>query len=203
MRLRTSLAALPLVVLPLALLAVHPAAVEPPGRAALQPAGATLIDPARSRVGFTISKLGYSDVEGTFGDFDVDLLEAMALDGVSDTLEEAARARIIRPDSESDSRSDSEARYVFEHELIRQTLLEDLSVPRRRRLHLEIGNALEHVVPLERQGRRFVQLLPCDGQRDSRPLLAAQRVRGHHRLAAVVLTPVDQHPPLAKRLRLA
>jgi polyisoprenoid-binding protein YceI len=73
MRLRRSLVALPLVVLPLALLAVHPAAVEPRGRAALQPAAATLIDPARSHVGFTISKLGYSDVEGRFGDFDVDL----------------------------------------------------------------------------------------------------------------------------------
>ena len=68
MRLQTLIAALPL-----AVIAVYPAATEPAGYSAAQPAAAASIDPARSRVGFTVTKLGYSDVEGAFRDFDVGL----------------------------------------------------------------------------------------------------------------------------------
>jgi len=62
-----------LVALPLALMAVHPAAVQPATGTPTLPAVAAPIDPVRSRVGFTVTKLGFSDVEGTFRDFDVDL----------------------------------------------------------------------------------------------------------------------------------
>jgi len=68
MRLRTLLATLPL-----ALIAVAPAITEPAIDSAAQPSAAASIDPARSHVGFTVTKLGFSDVEGSFKDFEVDL----------------------------------------------------------------------------------------------------------------------------------
>jgi polyisoprenoid-binding protein YceI len=60
-------------VLLFALVAVHSAAVQPADGTARIPAAAAAIDPARSHVGFTVTKLGFSDVDGTFRDFDVEL----------------------------------------------------------------------------------------------------------------------------------
>src|SRR5687767_6446564 len=57
----------------LALIAMNPVAVRPVSGTAAQPAAAAPIDPARSHVGFTVTKLGYSDVEGMFRDFEVNI----------------------------------------------------------------------------------------------------------------------------------
>ena len=59
-----------------------------------------------------------------------------------DVFDEAERARVIVPEERG-----GKVFYTFGHELIRQTLLASLSVPRRQRLHLAVANAMELVDP--------------------------------------------------------
>ncbi|HZI38747.1 MAG TPA: BTAD domain-containing putative transcriptional regulator [Acidimicrobiia bacterium] len=76
--------------------------------------------------------------------FTYELLEALgelAPEPLLDALEEAQRARLIAPLSDSPD----EDRLLFSHELIRQTLLAELSPPRRRRLHLLVADTLERL----------------------------------------------------------
>jgi class 3 adenylate cyclase/tetratricopeptide (TPR) repeat protein len=76
--------------------------------------------------------------------FSVELLEAMDdidldPDALLDAIEDAERARLIvsAPDPSG------EDRFIFAHELIRQTLLAEVSLTRRRRLHARVADALE------------------------------------------------------------
>ena len=61
-------------------------------------------------------------------------------DALFDALEAAEEAHLIHPES-----AGRETIYKFSHELIRQTLVGRLSIPRRQRLHLRISNAMEEV----------------------------------------------------------
>ena len=61
-------------------------------------------------------------------------------DDVLDAIEEAERAHLVAA-----QRAGRETRYLFAHELIRQTLADALSMPRRQRLHAKIADAIERV----------------------------------------------------------
>lgn len=78
--------------------------------------------------------------------FDYDLLrETGEVDerDLLDAIDEAERARLITPADMA-----QEAKFTFAHELIRQTLLSGVSLPRRQHLHLKVANAIERTGPV-------------------------------------------------------
>ena len=85
-------------------------------------------------------------------DVDAGLLERVVPLGEDEflsALEEALAAGLL---VESDGRG---GRYLFSHALIRETLYEAMSVPRRARIHKRVGEAIEAT-----QGRRQSRYLP-------------------------------------------
>ena len=83
--------------------------------------------------------LGTAAVIGRSFAFEV-LKAATVTDGLLECVEETEKAGLIFSGVQS-----PEARFEFAHELIRQTVISDLSAGRRRRLHLEVAGAIEQV----------------------------------------------------------
>jgi tetratricopeptide (TPR) repeat protein len=75
--------------------------------------------------------------------FSFELLDAITefdTETVLDVVDQAERAGIVRSEQVGGA-----ARLVFSHELIRQTLLSRLSLPRRQRLHAQVGESIERM----------------------------------------------------------
>ena len=75
--------------------------------------------------------------------FDLKLVEALSDldgDGFLEAIEEAETAKLILSEREG-----RETSCVFTHELIRNTLLQALSLPRRQRLHARVAETMERV----------------------------------------------------------
>ena len=89
----------------------------------------------------TLKILGSAAVIGRR--FEVRLIESLRSfepETLLDALEEAESAKLIL-----EMAGEHEATYSFTHELIRQTLLGTISLPRRRHLHVQVAVALERV----------------------------------------------------------
>ena len=98
--------------------------------------------------------------------FGMEVLEAVGDvtgDGLLDALEEAERTYLIMPSSSA------EARWEFSHAMIRQTLAESLSVPRRQRLHLRVADAIEKVAAPEAHASDIAHHLQQAGSAADRP----------------------------------
>ncbi len=61
---------------------------------------------------------------------------------VLETLDAAVEMQLLRLEHPAEETADTEV-YVFEHALVRRTLRESLNTPQRRRMHRQIGHALE------------------------------------------------------------
>ena len=102
------------------------------------------------------------------GDAEVDVLAAL-IDGglghVLDGLDEALRARLVQETAPD--------RFRVSHALVRDTLLLDISAPRRRRLHAAIVDTLEELRPddLVALATHALQAIPAAGSK--------QRAIGH------------------------
>jgi class 3 adenylate cyclase/tetratricopeptide (TPR) repeat protein len=101
--------------------------------------------------------------------FDPDFVGEVAgvdTDTLIDAFEEAEHARLIAPVK-------GDGNLVFSHELIRQTLLADVSTLKRERLHLQAANAIERRYPddLEEHAADLTHHLSRAGRSGDRPRL--------------------------------
>jgi class 3 adenylate cyclase/tetratricopeptide (TPR) repeat protein len=147
-------------------------------------------------------------------DFVADLA-GVDMEVLSDALEEAEQARLIGPVA-------GDGTLAFSHELIRQTLLADVSTVKRERLHLQAANAIErryaedleeHAADLThhlaRAGRsadrsRLVRYLTIAGQRAADAAAFDEAVAHfEHALSLLERVSQDTRAELLERLAMA
>ncbi len=96
----------------------------------------------------TRKTLATAAVIGRF--FTFELLEAAAganADAMLDCMDEAQTAGVIRSSLVRSSARYPQARFAFSHELIRQTIMSELSIARLQRLHLKVAETIERLYP--------------------------------------------------------
>ena len=87
--------------------------------------------------------LGAAAVIGRFFSFEIlEALGDLSSEALLDIVEECERARLILTAADGGT---SGTRYLFTHELVRQTILAGLSTTRRSRLHLRVAEAMERL----------------------------------------------------------
>ena len=118
--------------------------------------------------------------------FSFQLLNAVSQIGVDElftVIERAQRMGIIVPSSEGPQRP-----FTFRHELVRQTLLAGISVPRHEQLHSSVADAIERLNPdaaKERAGEIADHLLKAGSFVDRQKLVRWLTLAGKRALDAV------------------
>ncbi|MFZ0678291.1 ATP-binding protein [Candidatus Binatus sp.] len=104
------------------------------------------------------------------------------VDDLFNVIEKAQRMGIIVPSSEG-----PEKPFTFRHELVRQTLLADISAPRQQQLHAGVADAIERLNPdavNERAGEIADHLLKAGSFADVRRLVSYLTIAGKSSLGA-------------------
>ncbi len=145
----------------------------------------------------------------------IELVSDLTEDALLDALDDAERARLITSTVDA-----GVVQFRFSHELIRQTLVSDISPARRQRLHGRIADAMEKiyehtlvehaaniVYQLERAGRsdaeRIARLSLAAGDRAFDAAAYDEALRHYER--ALSATPTDDHlssAPLLDRIAM-
>jgi len=126
--------------------------------------------------------------------FTLDLLEATIdtdADAVLDGLDEAERSRLVTSSVEAGA-----SRFAFAHELIRQTLLAQLSLIRRQRFHLRAAEALErlHADGLEEHAPEIANhLMEAGPAADATKMARFCRLAGERALEAAAFGEASRH----------
>jgi class 3 adenylate cyclase/tetratricopeptide (TPR) repeat protein len=152
------------------------------------------LQPNTRRVLATASLVGRD-----FGFELLDVLGELPEDDLVDAVDEAERARLISSVVDS-----GEVRFAFAHELIRRTLVNEMTLTRRQRLHRRVADALEQVhasslaehaaaiaYHLERAGRwadfdRTIRFLVMAGERALEAAAYAEALRYFHGALSVL-----------------
>ncbi len=125
--------------------------------------------------------------------FGFDLLEAMSDEDegtLLDALDEAERARLIGSSSD-----DGMIRFRFGHELIRQTLIGEVTPARRQRMHLRVADAMEtvHADSLQEHAADVAYQLAHAGRTDPDRRSRFEVMAGERTLAAAAYGEAFKH----------
>jgi class 3 adenylate cyclase/tetratricopeptide (TPR) repeat protein len=121
----------------------------------------------------------------------LELLDEVDPDALLDIIEEAERARLVVPAPDASG----EDRFIFAHELIRQTLVADLSLTRRRRLHGRVAAALEqrYADELDRHAAAIAHHLTEAGTSDRQRLFRFLVMAGRWAIEAAAFEDAAEH----------
>jgi tetratricopeptide (TPR) repeat protein len=121
----------------------------------------------------------------------VSLLDHVDIDDLLTAIEEAQRMGLMVSSSEG-----PEAPFAFAHELVRQTLLASLSLPRRQRLHLHVADAIERVYASaenEHAAEIAHHLVQAGSSADAQRVVQSLALAGHYALEAAAYEEALRH----------